>query len=158
MSPDTESEPPDVSRDLYAVVVTVHSACSEDLLEAIAGLDLTFNEIKLLHLLARGRRPPRIKQVALLLGVAAASASRIVEDLDDKHLVDRVPDERDGRVRYVVITGRGREALQQLATVRLAAVEQFTDGLSPLEREKLVPALRELCRRDAIAARRPTDA
>ena len=55
-----------------------------------------------------------IPQLAQLLDVCLATMSGIVERLETQHMVKRVPDPHDQRVRRVLATSLGRETIRKL--------------------------------------------
>jgi len=148
----------ELSLDLYAVILRIHEGATEDVVHAIADGKVSLSKLKLLHILARPHsRPPRVRQVASLLELDPSPTSRLLHELDQERLVDRVEDEDDGRVRRVVITPKGRELLEQLDRARIRRLEQFIRGLNTAERNLLRRALAELLKRPDVAALRPSD-
>jgi DNA-binding MarR family transcriptional regulator len=157
VSEKTKSKPrPSLAGDLFALISHVHASCNRDLADAISERGLTLSQVRLLHYLAHVERAPTIKQIGRAISVGPPAATRIVDELDGRGLVDRVADDTDARTKRVLITPAGRETLEQLGTPRLSAVRRFTASLDEGERAKLTPALRKLLERDEIAARRPT--
>jgi DNA-binding MarR family transcriptional regulator len=148
----------ELSLDLYAVILRIHAGATEDVVHAIAEGKVSLSKLKLLHILARPHsRPPRVRQVASLLELDPSPTSRLLNELDQERLVDRVEDEDDGRVRRVIITPAGRELLERLDRARIRQLEQFVRGLNTAERNLLRRALAELLKRPDVAALRPGD-
>lgn len=147
--------PPDVSHDLYALVVYLHASCNRDLLDAIAAEQLSFNQLQLLERLRGGRRKPTMRQAAAQLHVTQAATTRLVDALARRGLVQREPDERDYRAKRVVITDRGEEVITRLHAARLDRIIAFAQGLSAGEREALERGLAKVVQRESIAACRP---
>ena len=146
----------ELSLDLYAVILRIHAGATEDVVHAIAEGKVSLSKLKLLHILARPHsRPPRVRQVASLLELDPSPTSRLLNELDQERLVDRVEDEDDGRVRRVIITPAGRELLERLDRARIRQLEQFVRSLNTEERRLLRGAVGELVKRPDIAALRP---
>jgi DNA-binding MarR family transcriptional regulator len=155
MTASSESEY-EADVNLYAVVLAMQRGATEDLVHAVADCGLSHNKLKLLHVLARPHRiPPRISRVAQLIGISSAGATKLVRELDDERLVDRIDDERDGRSKRVVITERGREELERLDRPRLQQLARFRGTLTTEQRRALDGAARDLATRPEIAALRP---
>lgn len=145
-------------RDFYATVRAAITGGSENHVSALAAGELSLNKLRLLHMLSRPhRRPPTITRVASLLGMAeTSSAARLVDQLDDAGLVDRVPDDENKRMRRVVITARGRAVTDELDHVLLRNVDRFARSLHGDERQ-LLDGARAVARRPDVAALRPKE-
>jgi DNA-binding MarR family transcriptional regulator len=159
VSPKTETETEtagaELASDLAAVFIGAQRHCNSDLLDAIAKLELSFSAIKLLLHLSRESHAPTVKHAASLMRISATSASRTIEDLDHRGLVERVDDDHDHRTKRVLLTPTGRETIQRLSTARLAGIEAFLDTLTPSERDALSDAVHELSGRSELNACRP---
>jgi DNA-binding MarR family transcriptional regulator len=145
----------DLATDLYALVVHLHKNCNSDLFEAVGALDLSLTQIKLLHYLEDSGRELTLKEGAELVHVSLPAASRMVDDLVRRGLVERREDELDRRMKRVNVTEAGRAVIRRLNAARLAGLEQFAASLTDGEREALAAALTELLTRPDIAACRP---
>ncbi len=102
-----------------------------------------------------------VRQAAMLLHVAAAEgkpqqvlvrslhipASRVValvDDLEQRRLLQRRGDPADRRVRRLHLTLQGKRVVRQLADVSAAHEAALSVGLAPDEREQLMALLRKL--------------
>jgi DNA-binding MarR family transcriptional regulator len=141
--------------DLYALVVFVHKNCNADLFEAMAELELTITQIKLLHLLEVADRELTLKQAAELVPLSLPAASRTVDDLVRRGIVERHEDVEDRRMKRVSLTDVGRRVIRQVNGARLSGLEHFTETLNDDERRLLAGALSELLRRGDVADCRP---
>lgn len=65
-------------------------------------------------LLALREEPLSAKDVAALMGTTKQAASQLVDAMEGAELLTRVPSTRDARVRELVLTGRGRELLDDV--------------------------------------------
>jgi DNA-binding MarR family transcriptional regulator len=93
-----------------------------------------------------------VTELAEILGVSVASASRAVDGLVKGKLVARVEDPEDRRVRRLTLTPSGRELSDHIVSARLAGIEDFTASLEGAERTKLAAALAALMEREELAA------
>jgi DNA-binding MarR family transcriptional regulator len=96
----------------------------------------------LMHLYYRG--PREVMAFGDLMQVSPAGASQMVERLVQGGLVQRVASPEDRRVRWVHLTERGREAVEESIRARQAWVEQLVDTLGPEQRAAVGKALRVL--------------
>jgi DNA-binding MarR family transcriptional regulator len=102
-------------------------------------LDLSFTQFKALSAAADGE--PTVKELAELLGLSLPGASRAVDHLVKRGLLDRREDVNDRRCKRLSATGAGRELVHRLDDARLAALETFAQGIAPAHREALHAAL-----------------
>jgi DNA-binding MarR family transcriptional regulator len=129
--------------------------CNSDLFEAVAALELSLTQIKLLHFLEDARDELTLKQAGGLVHVSLPAASRMVDDLVRRGLVERNEDLEDRRMKRVRVTDTGRAVIRRLNAARLSGLEQFTGGLSDGERLALAQALDRLLARPDVAECRP---
>ena len=147
-----------LAADLYALVVFLHKNCNSDLFEAVGALDLSLTQIKLLHHLEDVAEPLTLKDGAALVHVSLPAASRMVDDLVRRGLVERNEDSADRRMKRVALTDSGRSVIRRLNAARLSGLETFTAALAPEERHTLAEALERLLARPDVAACRPDGA
>ena len=145
---------PDITSDLYALVVFLHVSCTRDLFDALAVQELSFTQLQLLERLSRGGSPT-VAQAASMMCVTRSAASRIVDGLKRRGLVRREPDDKDYRAKRVTVTDRGRQAIAALHAARVSEVAAFTELLEPDERDQLQGLMHRLLEREPIAAYRP---
>jgi|SRR5579859_2998472 len=141
--------------DLYALVVFLHKNCNADLFEAMGLLELSMTQIKILHHLEGAGRELTLKELAERVPFSLPAASRAVDDLVRRELVQRHEDETDRRMKRVNLTDRGRSVIRKVNAARLTGLEQFTKTLTGDERRAIAQALQKLLRRPDIAACRP---
>ncbi|OAV60630.1 hypothetical protein A6F49_11835 [Enteractinococcus helveticum] len=83
-------------------------------IESMLSLRLTMQQVKVLSILVVEPDGSSIRQLAKILDVSLATMSGIVERLETQHMVERVPDPHDQRVRRVLATSLGRETIRKL--------------------------------------------
>jgi DNA-binding MarR family transcriptional regulator len=140
---------------LHALITHLHKHCNVDLLEAVGTLELSLTQIKLLHHLADATSQLTLKQGAEAVRVSLPAASRLVEDLVHRGLVERNEDPDDRRMKRIRLTDHGRIVIARLNAARLTGLEDFVATLSGSERRALAQALDKLLARQEIAASRP---
>lgn len=144
--------------DLFALITHIHKNCTGDLLEAVGMLDLNLSQTKLLHRLESASRELSLGEAAESVGITLPTASRLVDDLVHRGLIQRHEDRSDRRLKRVCLTESGRAALRRLGAARLSGLEEFVGTLSGPERGALYHTLTTLLQRPEIAACRYEDA
>ena len=99
----------------------------------------------LLELNAASGRSLRMQDLALKAVLSRTRVSRVVSELQDSGLVERVADPADGRVTLARITSKGRHALKRAAPVYLEGIERyFTRHLTSREQQAIVSGLQRV--------------
>jgi DNA-binding MarR family transcriptional regulator len=113
-------------------------------------LDLNMTQIKTMHALAGCEREVPVKELGDRLGMSLPTTSRTVDSLLRRGFLERREDEHDRRVKQVVLTPAGRDAVERIDTVRLISLEDYTATLSPEQRSALFAALASLPHKDHV--------
>ena len=95
--------------------------------------------------------PASVGELASRLGLASATASLLVNDLDRAGLVVRAEDFRDRRRTIVSVPEEQRRQLQRMARERLGLVRRTLDRLEPEARTHFLLGLRILAQESAPA-------
>ena len=144
------------AEDLYALLVYLNKSCSSDLFAAMSHLDLSMTQLKLLHQLELADHELTLKEAAESVLLSLPAASRTVDDLVRRGLLERHEDSDDRRMKRVRVTEEGRRVTRQVSEARLAGLEQFAQTLTPDERRTLGGALHSLLlAREDVAVCRP---
>jgi DNA-binding MarR family transcriptional regulator len=77
--------------------------------------------------------PVRLGVLAHLEGVSAATMSKVVDALEERHLIERVADPTDGRVSLVRLSADGAVTLHQLRAASTLAISAAIAELDPDE-------------------------
>lgn len=78
------------------------------------------------------------------LGIPASRMVALVDELEERGLVERRPEPQDRRVRAIHPTPRGRRLMNKVAEIGMAVEAAITGALSAKERKQLVELLRKL--------------
>jgi len=111
--------------------------------DALQPFDVTPSLSRALGVLARDQ-PIRLSTLAEHLRIAARSATELVDDLQERGLVQRRPDPGDRRAVLVALTADGETAAGSIRTVRQAEAQRFFAALSEEDRTTLTRILRTL--------------
>jgi DNA-binding MarR family transcriptional regulator len=125
--------------------IYVQAMRSTRLIGEFQRLDLSFTQFKALSAVTEGELT--VKVLAERLGLSLPGASRAVDHLVRRGLVDRREDANDRRCKRLSATEAGREMIGRLDEARLAVLETFAEGLDPAQREQLLVALTPILER-----------
>ena len=70
--------------------------------------------------------------------------TRIIDSLEEKNLVVRVPDKADRRQNLVYLTAAGREALTSFPTIAIETEQQASRGIDPIKFQDCKEVLRQV--------------
>jgi DNA-binding MarR family transcriptional regulator len=121
---------------------------TRDLYKLLAEVDLSLTQLKLLHVLVECEAETSVKELAEALSMSLPNASRTVDGLLQRGLVERREDEHDRRVKRVGATRAARVLIDRVDTARLQGLEAWAADLSPAQRRKLLDALSDLPKKE----------
>jgi DNA-binding MarR family transcriptional regulator len=131
-----------LAADLLALWRHVLSTGHTDAYAVFEELDLTLTQVKALNALASSELT--VKELAEQLGLSLPGASRAVDALVSRDLVDRREDPDDRRQKRLLATDAGRDALRRLDEARLAGLAAFVATLPDEHCRRLSVALRPI--------------
>ena len=105
--------------------------------------DLSIQEMHLIEKLGPDKEL-RMSQIANALGVTLGTMTVAADRLDKKGYVVRQRLDDDRRVVRLKLTEKGKEAYEAHAGFHMKMVEMVVQGLSPLEEETLITAVKNL--------------
>jgi DNA-binding MarR family transcriptional regulator len=140
---------------MYTLFAYLLARSTPDFFRALSDADVTLTQVKLLHVLDRPDADHTLKDLSEEMSFSLAGASRSIDALHQRGLVDRREDEKDRRMKRVRITGQGQDLLRRLSEMRVAMLAQFVETLTEPERRELLGALSPIVEREEIAAYRP---
>lgn len=124
-----------------------------DFFRALADTELSITQVKCLHGLAWDAGEDRsIKDLSEELGVSVPAASRAVEGLVQRGLVERTEDAEDRRMKRVRVTEVGTALVASVMEARLTGLQGFVDSLTERELTQLGTALEVLVDCDEMRA------
>ena len=121
---------------LWRHVMTSRGVASYTIFEE---LDLTITQVKALCVL--DAEELTVKDLAVRLGLSLPGASRAVDALVERELLDRWEDRSDRRMKRLRCTAAGRVALERLDEAKLAGLESFAQTLPAAQARRLSAAL-----------------
>ena len=143
--------PPALARQLLGFFRFAWASGDSEFLREASELELTFTQFKVMMLLAHEPGELSVKDVSDRLGISFPAASRAVEPLVKRGIVERAEDPVDRRVKRVRTTRDGDRLVERLIATRIKSFEQLLEGFSVTERRKLGDALDEILARPEVA-------
>jgi DNA-binding MarR family transcriptional regulator len=140
-SASTEATPAALAAELLDLWRVILKGSTRDLYRLLAELDLSITQLKLLHVLVEGGAEISVKELAETLSMSLPNASRTVDALLQRGLVERREDERDRRMKRVSANDTARKVIDRVDTARLQGLEAWAADLSPVQRQALLDAL-----------------
>lgn len=125
--------------DVATLMLIAYRAMDERVIAAMreAGYDVTVAQARLAQRIAEGGS--RLVDLAEQAQVTKQTASVLVAALEQKGLVERVPDPTDGRARLIRFTDAGQAAADNAREVVMGVEQEWNDHLGP----RLASSLRE---------------
>jgi DNA-binding MarR family transcriptional regulator len=111
--------------------------------ESLAPWDVTPSQTRAVVTLMR-HGTIRLSELSDHLRIAARSVTEVVDGLQERGFVERLPDPHDRRATLVQLTDRGTELATSLRAARAADAEGFFAALSDADRAELGRILRTL--------------
>jgi DNA-binding MarR family transcriptional regulator len=111
--------------------------------ETLAPWDLSPSHARPLGVLTR-HGVMRLSELSEHLHIAPRSATEVVDELEQRGLVERRSDPNDRRVTLVALTDHGKKVSTAIRSARDVEAERFFGGLSASDRTHLARILREL--------------
>ena len=123
-----------------ALTAHLNRCGSPDLIRFMADVDLSFTQVKMI-LLLEDRGELSVKDVAGALNLSLPAASRAIDGLANRGLVDRREDVTDRRSKIVSLRPGGRQIGEAMIARRQETYEAFAATLPEAERTALHEAL-----------------
>src|SRR5450755_336759 len=108
-----------------------------------AAAGLTPTRISVLLAVFRGG-PLRLSELASLEGINPTMLSRVIADLVEAGLLERVSDQGDRRAAWVKVTPAGKRVAERMRRERTDALNVALEGLSETDRRQIETAISAL--------------
>ncbi|MFI6099253.1 MarR family winged helix-turn-helix transcriptional regulator [Lentzea sp. NPDC051213] len=127
-------------------VILLAAALSEATRVTVSGFDLTGADFDVLAALRRNGKPYRLKanELSRSLLLSTGGTSNVVNRLVSRGLVEREPDESDGRSTYVRLTPRGKSLAEEVTLTNTKAHEKVLSAIPADLLERATTAMREV--------------
>jgi DNA-binding MarR family transcriptional regulator len=118
-----------------------NKAGQHDALRLVGEIDLSISQLRSLFVLDARDEELAVHELADSIGLSMPSAGRAVDQLLRAGFVTRREDERDRRVKRIMITDAGRDALRRFSDAKRESLRQFAAELTDEERSALSDAI-----------------
>lgn len=126
--------------------MVINRTSSGDFFRTVDELELSLTQMKALHVLA-DREERSVKELGEALSLSFPAASRAVDGLVRRGLLERRECLEDRRARLVQLSPEGADAVRRMAEARLAGMTEFVDTLQEADRKALSRALAPILKR-----------
>ncbi|CAM3059425.1 MarR family winged helix-turn-helix transcriptional regulator [Sporolactobacillus spathodeae] len=107
------------------------------------GLNATeFSVVRLLY--SMGNQP--IQKIGDKISIASSSTTYVIDKLEKKVLLERIPCPNDRRIVWASLTPKGRQLMDAIFPNYTAAVHKVLDGLNFDEKKEFITTLKKLDR------------
>jgi DNA-binding MarR family transcriptional regulator len=139
----TSVKPKHLAQELHVLCAHLMRGSGPAIIALLEELDLSMTHVKALHLLdgCAGGQELTVKDLGERLGLSLPGASRTVDGLLRRGLLERREDEHDRRMKRVRISADGRGVIERINSARLAGLESWAKALPPTSRDRLHEAL-----------------
>jgi DNA-binding MarR family transcriptional regulator len=140
-SADVEVTPAALAGELLDLWRVILKGSTRELYRLLAELELSLTQLKLLHVLVESEVEISVKELAEAMVMSLPNASRTVDALLQRGLVERREDTDDRRMKRVRATAAARELIDRVDTARLHGLEDWAAQLPDDARRALMDAL-----------------
>ncbi|HET8566558.1 MAG TPA: MarR family winged helix-turn-helix transcriptional regulator [Solirubrobacterales bacterium] len=127
--------------------VGIHA--SKRFAERIAAVDLNPPLFRVLNLVAAAEGRSQ-QAIAAAIQIPPSRMVALVDELEQRGLVERRPDLKDRRVRALFLTAAGKRCLARGREIARKHEEELTAGMAPADRKRLVDLLQKMVDQQAI--------
>jgi DNA-binding MarR family transcriptional regulator len=119
--------------------------------ERIAAVDLNPPLFRILNLVD-AREGQSQQAIGAAIEVPPSRMVALVDELEQRALVERRPDPKDRRVRALFLTAKGRKSLTRGREIAKQHEQDLTEGMPPADRQRLVDLLQKIVDQQAIGS------
>jgi DNA-binding MarR family transcriptional regulator len=119
------------------------STLSADLMDVFFGLNITFPQFRVLHLVRKEGRVSG-RQLARELGVSPGAVVQLCDRLQEQGYMERVPDTQDRRVTWFQLTETAQGLFEEMLAMRRSRLVPALARLSEEDRQSLTRMLGEV--------------
>lgn len=119
----------------------LHSGCSQALNTALAQMELTSAQGRVMGYLARREQPPCAKDIEEEFHLSHPTVSGLLSRLEKKNFIVFRPDEKDGRCKRIVISEKGIRCHERIYHVISENEQRIVRGFSREEQEQFASLL-----------------
>ncbi len=133
----------DPSLKLFVVLAKAYRAVSDQVADDIRKHGLNTTDFGVLELLYHQGEQP-LQKIGDKILLASGSITYVVDKLQKKGYINRVPSENDRRITYAAITEKGENLLNDIFPEHWQQIESITNGLTEQEKVESIGLLKKL--------------
>ncbi|UOQ44367.1 MarR family transcriptional regulator [Halobacillus salinarum] len=133
----------DPSLKLFVVLSKAQRSIADLVKDDIQRYDLNPTEFGVLELLYHQGDQP-LQKIGEKILLASGSITYVVDKLEEKGYLERIPCPEDRRITFASITEKGRELLHSIFPDHWKQIEAITAGLSEEEKKQAINLLKKL--------------
>lgn len=117
--------------------------------ERIAAVDLNPPLFRVLNLVAAGEGQSQ-QAIGAAIEIPPSRMVALVDELEQRGLVERRPKPEDRRVRALFLTAKGKRCLERGRKIAAAHEQELTEGMTETDRKRLVALLQKIVDEQAL--------
>jgi DNA-binding MarR family transcriptional regulator len=117
--------------------------------ERIAAVDLNPPLFRVLNLVAAAEGQSQ-QAIGAAIEIPASRMVALVDELEQRGLVERRPNPDDRRIRALYLTPTGKRCLERGRKIAKQHEEELTEGMSPSDRKRIVALLQKIVDAQAL--------
>ncbi|MGP4062726.1 MarR family winged helix-turn-helix transcriptional regulator [Halobacillus litoralis] len=133
----------DPSLKLFVVLAKAQRTIADLVKDDIQRYELNPTEFGVLELLYHEGDQP-LQKIGEKILLASGSITYVVDKLEKKKYLERVPCPNDRRITFASITEKGRELLNSIFPDHWKQIEKIMDGLTDEEKKEAIELLKKL--------------
>jgi DNA-binding MarR family transcriptional regulator len=130
--------------EIARFLATAMRTAQTEVFLVVEELELTMTQLKILHILDGTERELTPSELAQFVGLSPAAAGRAVDTMVRAGIVSRRDDDSDRRVKRLMLTAAGSDAVARITAARLEGLTRIVEQLDPAQRAALSTALAPL--------------
>lgn len=131
----------------YGTYIRILHGCTDQIMStAVARMDLTPVQSRIMGFLAHRPEPPCAKDVEEAFQLSHPTVSGILSRLEKKDFVEFRPDPADRRCKRIYVLEKGREHIEQIHCVIRENEERIVSGFTEEEKEQFASLLERAIR------------
>ncbi|MDL4840139.1 MarR family winged helix-turn-helix transcriptional regulator [Aquibacillus rhizosphaerae] len=138
-----EQKKQDPSLKLFVILSKAYRSVVDQVAADIRNKGLNTTDFGVLELLYHQGDQP-LQKIGDKILLASGSITYVVDKLEKKGFLKRVPSESDRRITYAAITEKGEELLNEIFPDHWKQIQAITNGLDKEEKEQAIQLLKKL--------------
>ncbi len=132
-----------LSSEIWKKVSDVHSKIEKQQMKKTAQYKLTLPQFSVMEVLFNVDSMP-LKKISNELNVTGANITCVVDNLEKRNLVVRVPSKTDRRIINAELTDKGKKMIEEIIPSYLNLLEDVTTNLTVDEKKEFIRLLEKL--------------